>query len=150
MFLNTSAQRSSQVEVIDQGIVAKQAAVVSGGKIEAGVALVDGVKRIEKIAPTRVGRPGERRDVFPGALDQLFRKQAAIFAEGHEDDAVEQPLCSVDRHILRHALLLHQFVDQALALIGVIDVELVADLALLVLRAASSLIGAGNRRCGCR
>ena len=50
----------------------------------------------------------------------------------------------MDRHVLRHFLFVHQLVDEAFALLRVVDVKLVADFALLVLRAMQESGGAGR------
>ena len=80
-----------------------------------------------------------------GAFDDVRREEAAVFAEGNEDDAVEEFLGDVDGLIEGFAVLGLKMFDQADALIGVIVVKDVADFLLARVGAGDKFIGAGDR-----
>ena len=65
-------------------------AAVVGGDVQAGIAFVDGAEQAPEVLPE--GLRIVRVAVLEGALEGLGGQQAAVFAKGAEQNAVEQLL----------------------------------------------------------
>src|SRR5271157_1893136 len=77
------------VEGVEGGIGVEEAAVV-GGDVEAGVALVNGAEEALEVLPD--GPRVVRIAVLEGAPEGVGGQQAVVFANGAEQDAVEELL----------------------------------------------------------
>jgi len=124
-----------ELKVVDFRIAMEQAAVVAHIEPEeVGVPLVNGVEQVEEVAPSRVGDFAEGGERLVGPINAPGRQQAAVLAEGDEDDPVEESLGDVDRAVQVFAVLpRHQMLDEPEPVVAVLLVQLVPDLALAIL-----------------
>ncbi len=120
----------------------EQPAVVLGNAV-AAAAGVDEAKEVLEVLPAGIGdsvKAGHGVSVGDGLLGQ----QAAIFAKGNEDDAIEEALGHFNRRVPRVIPLEVQLGDQVVAVARVGVVEFVADLPLAFGRFFQQ--GRGTRR----
>ena len=88
-FLEMGADLVRHLEGVQGGIEGEEAAVI-GGDIQSGVAFVNGAEQAAEVEPKRVRVVGVA--VFEGVLEGFGGQQAAVFAEGAEEDPVQQLL----------------------------------------------------------
>jgi hypothetical protein len=133
-----------ELKVIDEGIVGEEAPVVAVGDIGVGLAFVDDVEEVQEALPTGVGDAVVRGYGIPGALDGFWAEEAAVFAEGDEDDAVKEALGDVDGVVEGFFVVVAEVFDEAGALVGVVFVEFVADFLLAFAGAGEEVVGASG------
>ena len=115
------------LEGVQGGVGGEEAAVV-GGDVQAGVAFINGAEQAPEVEPD--GLRVVRVAVLEGVLEGFGGQQAAVFAEGAEQDAVQQLLgAAQDFGRGSGRVLAAQPTEDALADVGVEGVELVGEFA---------------------
>lgn len=98
---------------------------------------------IEEVLPARVAGASQRGDVFPGVFKEFFGEQAAVFAEGDEDDTVEEALGGMYGVLGGIVILVDERVNEVEALVGVVVIEIVAHFNAALLGVVEKVQGAG-------
>ena len=138
-----------EVEIVDVGVSAEKTTVVSGGKIQAGVPAVDGVEGVDEIVPARIGRAGERRDVFSRCFRSVFQASSPRSSQKAMKITRSRSFCATRMGgVLFETPAVDQFTDQLLAALGVVEVQLVTHFALLVEGLLQQPGGARRFLCG--
>lgn len=94
-----------ELKVVDFGVVGEKASVVAVRNIGIGLPFIDDMKEVEEALPAGVGDAVVGGDGFIGTFDGFWAKEAAVFAEGDEDDAIEEQLCDVDGLVERFLMV---------------------------------------------
>ena len=112
---------------VQRRIEGEEAAVV-GGDVQAGVAFVNGAEQAAEVEPDGLRIVGVA--LLEGVLERFGGEQAAVFAEGAEQDAVQQLLgAAQDFGRGDGGVLAAEAGEHALADVGVEGVELVGEFA---------------------
>ena len=83
-----------EFEVVDGGVGGEEPAIEGVDDGFDAAALVDRVEEADEVVPSRIGDAAEGGESGGGPFEAVLGEQAAVFAEGDEDDAVEEFLLS--------------------------------------------------------
>ena len=124
-FLEMGADLVRYLEGVQPRVEGEEAAVV-GRDVQPGVAFINGADQATKVEPERVRVV--RIAVLEGVLEGFSGQQATVFAEGAEQDPVQQLLdAAQDFGRGDGGVLAAQAGEDALANVGVEGVELVGE-----------------------